>query len=507
MNLLESVRGHCAEAPPELLELHFRRLPPGYFERYSAADIARHLRLLAELSPTQTVRVDIRPLAAHAFEVLVVGEDHSGTLACITAALAAYGLNLEDVQVASYLATEALDPAEPNYFVVLLRVSGDFHARPLAEFANELAGRLQAAFLHLVEGNIFEAQREAADSPTHRTDVPRLTPTASASTPAPASQEGLTVGGDYRLQKKLAQGGMSEVYLARQLSLNRTVAVKLMRHEGSGHVHAEDDLEARFHQEGLVLGQFNCPYIVQIFAAGTIPARLGRISWMAMEFMAGGDLARWQLQYGCPNPDLAARWLRQAVEGLYYAHRHAILHRDLKPHNLLLTSEGHLKVSDFGLLKQAVGGPVGLTPRATILGTPHYMSPEQALGEPVDERSDIFSLGAAFFHLLSGRLAFTKQGAAVLVQIAQEDAPRLQEVSPATSPPLAVLVGRMMARKREERYQDAAVILEDITAYERRGLLQFPENIAFVPATQTDLTRNDETQPYQSHRKPGNGVI
>jgi serine/threonine protein kinase len=251
-----------------------------------------------------------------------------------------------------------------------------------------------------------------------------------------------------------------------------------------------------------VLGQFNCPYIVQIFAAGAIPARQGRISWMAMEFMAGGDLARWELQYGCPHPDLAARWLRQAVEGLYYAHRHAILHRDLKPHNLLLTAEGNLKVSDFGLLKQAVGGPVGLTPRATILGTPHYMSPEQALGEAVDERSDIFSLGAAFFHLLSGRLPFTKHGAAVLVQIAQEDAPRLQEVSPATPPPLSVLVGRMMARKREERYQDAAVILEDIAAYERRGLLQFPDNIAFVAATQTHLepTGGNETQPYQSHQ-------
>src|SRR5262249_14410635 len=201
MNLLESVRGHCAEASPELLELHFRRLPPSYFERYSAADIARHLRLLAELSTPQTVRVDVRPLAAHAFEVLVVGEDHSGTVACITAALAAYGLNLEDLQVASYLATEALDAAEPNYFVVVRRVSGTVPARPLADFANELTGRLQAAFLHLVEGNIFEAQREAADSPTHRTDVPRVTPTASAPTPAP-TQEGLTVGGDYRLQKK-----------------------------------------------------------------------------------------------------------------------------------------------------------------------------------------------------------------------------------------------------------------------------------------------------------------
>jgi serine/threonine protein kinase len=505
MNLLDSVRGHCAEAPAELVELHFRRLPPSYFERYAAADIARHIRLLADLGGAETVRVDIRPLAAHAFEMLVVGQDYSGTVACITAALPAFGLNLEDVQVASYLATEALDTAEPNYFVISLRVSGDLHARPLADFAQEFTERLRAAFVHLAAGNIFEAQREAADS-SHRADVARSTPAPSSAKLTQTGYQGLTVGGDFRLEKRLALGGMSEVYLARQLSLNRTVAVKLMRHEASGD--ADEELEARFRQEGMVLGQFNCPHIVQILAAGLLPGGEGRrgARWMAMEFMGGGDLARWQQQHGCPNDDLAARWFRQAVEGLHYAHRHGILHRDLKPHNLLLTAEGNLKVSDFGLLKQAVRGPAGLTPRATILGTPHYMSPEQALGEPVDERSDLFSLGAAFFHLLSGRLPFTKTGPAILVQIAHEDAPRLQEVASQVAIPLAVLVGRMMARRPEERYQDAAVILEDLAAYERRGLLQFPDHVPFVPAVPTaDQGSPEETIPYQ-HPSPPTGI-
>jgi serine/threonine-protein kinase len=131
-----------------------------------------------------------------------------------------------------------------------------------------------------------------------------------------------------------------------------------------------------------------------------------------------------------------------------------------------------VKVSDFGLLKQAAQTSPELTPRPAIVGTPHYMSPEQALGESLDERSDIFSLGTTFFYLLSGRLPFRKStAAAVLVQIAQQDAPRLLEVAPQIPLPLAVIIGRMMARTREERFQEVGVILEDLASYERRGLL------------------------------------
>jgi serine/threonine-protein kinase len=222
-----------------------------------------------------------------------------------------------------------------------------------------------------------------------------------------------------------------------------------------------------------------------------MPGRTGgRLAWLAMEYMAGGDLGAWQRQHGCPPLDLAARWFRQALEGLQYAHRRGILHRDLKPHNLLLNADGHLKVSDFGLLKQADPHDSGLTPRSAIIGTPHYMSPEQALGEPADERSDIFSLGTTFFHILSGRLPFNRTGAtAVLMQIAQEDAPRLAEVAPQVAVPLSVVIGRMMARRREERYQDVGVILEDFVSYERRGLLKVPETVYYPPpAVKADAT-------------------
>jgi serine/threonine-protein kinase len=157
------------------------------------------------------------------------------------------------------------------------------------------------------------------------------------------------------------------------------------------------------------------------------------------------------------------------------------LHRDLKPHNLLLTADGAVKVSDFGLLKQVQQPASGLTPRSTIIGTPHYMSPEQALGESLDERSDIFSLGTSFFHIFSGKLPFERAGssAAVLVQISQENAPRLDAVAPHVPLPLVTLISRMMARRREERYQEVSVILEDLASYERRGLLHCSEERAF----------------------------
>jgi serine/threonine protein kinase len=130
----------------------------------------------------------------------------------------------------------------------------------------------------------------------------------------------------------------------------------------------------------------------------------------------------------------------------------------------------------------------GLTQgRLPIMGTPQYMSPEQALGEPLDERSDIFALGTTFYHLLSGRLPFDKGDlSALLLQIAQQDVPSLAETAPAVPRPLSVIVQRMMARRREDRYPYVEVILEDLAGYERRGLLDFSAPLDFAPLPPSD---------------------
>ena len=501
LNLFESVRGQCADLDPAVVEMHFRRLPPSYFERHAPTEVARHIRLIASLAGVRSVDVDVRPLAARAFEVVVVGQDHPGTVACITGALAAYGFDLEDVQVSTYLeaGNASTSTPEPTYFVIVLRISGNMPGRSLANFIGQFRDRLQAAFGHLAQGNLREAQTVAADyrgtpSDTRTPDEERTGPNAPGRA---VEYEGLVLGGDFRLERKLATGGMSEVFLATQVSLSRTVAVKIFRHEGQ----AGDEFLARINHEALVLAQFSCAYIVQILAAGTASDQGGGLlGWMAMEYMAGGDLGRWLQQQGPAPAELGLRWFRQALEGLYYAHRHSILHRDLKPHNLLLTAEGNLKVSDFGLLKQAQQLGDTAPPRSGIVGTPHYMSPEQTLGEALDERSDIFSLGTTFFYILSGQLPFRKNtAAAVLVQIAQEDAPLLTEMAPNLPVPLAVIIRRMMARQREWRYQDVSVILEDLASYERRGLLTPSQSGTFISVSasaQVD-NRDVETKAYQ----------
>jgi hypothetical protein len=502
LSLAEAVRDQCPDLDPALLERHFQSLPATYFERHSPADIARHLRLIAQ-QQDRRVAVEVRPLTTQTFEVIVVGPDYPGALACITAVLAVHGFGLEDVQVSTYLSPEGeVDTnAAPRCSVTVLRMSGKLCGQSATSLETLLQERLSQAFEHLANNDLVGAQTLAADSSVRFVDDGRPTP-APASDAAVisnnATQDGLVVGGDFHLERRLARGGTSEIYLARQVSLDRKVVVKLFRHTDED----EEQLE-RFNREAVVLAQFSCPQIVQVLAAGSARDRGGQpLRWMAMEYLAGGDLALWLKRRGVPSSELGIRWLREALEGLQYAHRRSVLHRDLKPHNLLLTEEGRLKVSDFGLLKRTNAGATGLTPRSTILGTPYYMSPEQALGEPLDERSDLFSLGTTFFHLFSGRLPFeTGSATAVLIQISQEDAPRLDEIAPQVPLPLVIIIKRMMARRREGRYQEASVILEDLASYERRGLLDVPGSGDWVATAATSgvATATEKTQTYQKN--------
>jgi predicted amino acid-binding ACT domain protein len=486
LNLSDTLRTLCNDVPVELVDRHLRSLPAAYFERYAVADVARHLHLLARLGPSP-VEVEVRPLIARAYEVVVVGQDHPGTVACITGALAAAGFDLQDVQVAPYRE----NAADETYFVVVLWVSGSLRGRSAHELGIALRDRLAVAFGRLAQGDFLGAHAAATDPTLHaRSDAVLTTPRGGD---ASTGSAGLVLGGDFRLERKLAAGGMGDVYLAHQISLGRTVAVKLLRHGGT----ADDELLARFVRESVVLGKFTCPHIVAVLAAGGLPGPTGgAVAWMAMEYLVGGDLGRWLDANGTPPVDLASRWFRQSLEGLVYAHRRNVLHRDLKPHNLLLTAEGNVKISDFGLLKERTTLGPALTPRSAVLGTPYYMAPEQARGEEADERSDIFTLGATFFHIFTGQLPFTR-GPATFARIDFEEAPRLLDAAPQLPVPLGVLVGRMMARRPEERYQEVGVVLDDLTSYERRGLLRSADGSTPLPrpAAATGEARTEAYRP------------
>ena len=484
--LRDSVLKHAPGVDPSFVEMHLRRMPDPYVERYAPADIARDLRLLARLTDADTVVVEVRPMGGQAHEIVAAGHDRTGALALLTTALAAEGFDLQDVQISTYLPSEeGLIAEEPTYFVDVFRVGCRGRGLSVAARSAALQERLRSAFQRLAAGDLCAAQSAAADG--GRTDD---TPHGSAERPV-ALREGLLLGGDFSLESRLASGGMSTVYLANQISLGRKVAVKAACCDAA----ADPDLLERSAQEARVLGGFTCPHIVQVLASGTAPAEDGKtLHWLAMEYLPNGDLATWIDRSGPPQPEVGVRWLRQALEGLLYAHRHSLLHRDLKPHNLLLTQDGDVKISDFGLVKHARPRALALTSLGVVMGTPNYIAPEQALGRQVDERSDIYSLGAAFFHVFAGRSAFGADcETAVLVKITQQEAPRLIDVAPHLPRPISLLVGRMMALRAEDRYQDVRVILEDLGSYERRGLLTTAAG-ACLPTVAPPQPRREHTR-------------
>src|SRR5438034_7878929 len=166
LNLLESIRSQCPDIDPALVEMHFRRMPNAYYERYSPTDLIRHLRLLHGLEGRHLIDVTMMPITSQVFEVVVVGVDYPGVVACVTAALAAYRFDLEDVHVSPYLDPDPSpgEAPEPSYFVIVLRVSGSLRGRLLADFVIELRERLRTAFVELAQGNFLQAQTIAADN-------------------------------------------------------------------------------------------------------------------------------------------------------------------------------------------------------------------------------------------------------------------------------------------------------------------------------------------------------
>ena len=404
-------------------------MPESYAERYSPTEIARHLKLLTRLNDEQAVEVEVRPVGGQYYEVCVVGFDRTGVLAAITTALASDDFDVQDLQLSTYMPEQEHEARAPGGVdggplcrrgPCRLQPAGPSRHRDGRGPARAAQPRLQAPGQRQSPAPVGGLRQPL--EPRHaRGRTPK--PLGSALGPV---KQGLELG-DFRLEHKLATGGMGEVYLARQISLEREVAVKIV----SSPPDASPELQTRFEKESLVLASFTCPFIVPVLASGTVGTAPDTVlRWLAMEYLPGGDLAHWIKQKGPPPIPLGTRWLEQALQGLLYAHDQSVVHRDLKPHNLLLTTGRDVKISDFGLVKDPHRSDMTLTLQGTVLGTPQYISPEQAGAEEADERADIYSLGATFFHLFSGRLAFEEKSATtLLIRIAQHDPPRLLEVA------------------------------------------------------------------------------
>jgi serine/threonine-protein kinase len=260
--------------------------------------------------------------------------------------------------------------------------------------------------------------------------------------------------GRYRLVAELGRGAMGVVYRAEDPLLNRTVAVKSIILMDDPAVRSE--YEARFLQEAKAAGGLNHPNLVTIHDVG----REGDVAYMAMELLEGTDLRALIARGRVPLP-LALDVMAQAAEGLAHAHAHGVVHRDIKPGNIMVV-RGHVaKIMDFGIAR--VRASDVRTQTGAILGSPRYMSPEQVTGQPADRRSDIFSLGVVLYELAAGEPPFTAPTVTQLMQQIATAAPRPPSAAnPAVPAMLDLIVARALEKQPAARYQGAAELASDL---------------------------------------------
>jgi uncharacterized RDD family membrane protein YckC/tRNA A-37 threonylcarbamoyl transferase component Bud32 len=279
----------------------------------------------------------------------------------------------------------------------------------------------------------------------------------------------------YRLIKQLGVGGMGAVYLAHDTSLDRKVAIKVLPDQ----LYGNKEIEERFLREARAQASLQSPYVVAIHHIGRLPVRGGGKTglYFAMELVDGEPLEAILERKSILAPEEARDAMLQVAKGLRDAHNEDIIHRDIKPSNLLRDKQGRVKIADFGIAKVSSvkkDDRKSLTQEGVVLGTPLYMSPEQASGERIDFRSDMYSLGCTFYHLLAGVPPFDgNNGLHVAAQHITRTPPPLSDLVKDLPPALAAIFDRLLAKKREDRY---ATYDELIAALEAAA----PQAIAFA---------------------------
>src|SRR3954469_4661820 len=256
---------------------------------------------------------------------------------------------------------------------------------------------------------------------------------------------GSVFDGRYRIERKLGAGGMADVYLAEDQELGRRVAIKILNSR-----HGNDDqFIERFRREAKNAAALNHPNIVSIYDRGEAEDTY----YIAMEFLDGRTLKELIIGRGAAAINGAIEYARQILSGLRFAHRHGIVHRDIKPHNVLVDGDGRVKVTDFGIAR---AGTSQMTEAGSIVGTAQYLSPEQARGSGVDQRSDLYSLGIVLYELLTGTVPFSGD---TPVEIAMKHLSQTPEPPSVRRPDLPreldLVVMRALAKDPDDRYQSA----------------------------------------------------
>ncbi len=278
---------------------------------------------------------------------------------------------------------------------------------------------------------------------------------------------GNRVIGNYELLRELGRGAMGVVYKAHETSLNRVVALKVLPQ----HLARDEAFLKRFQREARTVAQLNHPNVVTIYNIG----RDDGVHYIAMEYVKGKPLSEMIEDRGKIEKRQALEIARQVAGALDAAHRMQIIHRDIKPHNIMVDDMGRAKVLDFGIAKVQEEQPTGLTHTGQVLGTPHYMAPEQCRGLELDGRSDVYALGVTLYEMLAGALPFTGQTAVVVIQrILFEEPTSLRDFAPDLPESVYQIINKSMARDITDRFHSA----EAMEAALRKAILDLDSQTA-----------------------------
>jgi serine/threonine protein kinase len=334
------------------------------------------------------------------------------------------------------------------------------------------------------------AQTQRAQGPSD----PEATGGGMSDAPETWGNGGLVGDGRYRLTRRLGRGGMAEVFAAEDVRLGRTVAVKLLRSDL-----AEDPVsKARFTREAQSVAGLNHHAIVAVYDSGEDFVGGQSVPYIVMELVEGHTIRDLLLNAEAPGPEQALIITSGVLEALAYSHQHGIVHRDIKPANVIITNNGAVKVMDFGIARALHGASTTMTQTGMVMGTPQYLSPEQALGKAVDHRSDLYATGCLLYELLALRPPFVGETPLSVVYQHVQDIPvPPSRISEGAAPPeLDGLVMRSLAKEPDDRFQ---------TAEEMRGLVQYGLQMLYDQGGHTGTWNTGPVEMHDGRHTPAAG--
>ncbi|MET0226890.1 MAG: serine/threonine-protein kinase, partial [Dokdonella sp.] len=264
--------------------------------------------------------------------------------------------------------------------------------------------------------------------------------------------------GHYDIVAELGRGGMGVVYKGYEASLNRYVAIKVLA-DSLAH---DEAIKERFLREARSMAALNDPHIIQIYFIGEDEGQ----TYFVMEFVEGESLGSMLKREHKLTVEQSAKVIQQTALGLATAHDRGVVHRDIKPGNLMITSRGSVKIADFGIALSNHDLSSKLTTTGEFVGTPGYLSPEVCLGKPVDQRSDIFSLGIVLFEMLTGKMPFNDESPlGLMLEVVRAEIPDVRQLNADADAQIAGILARMIAKEPADRYQNCHELVADLNAH------------------------------------------